>query len=529
MLAEAVTRTAVSGDWLTPLDATFLHIEDPVSHMHIGAVALMEGPPPRYEQVSRMIGSKLDLVPRLRHVVRRVPLDLGYPMWSDDHHFRLEHHVRHTALTPGGDAATADLESWVGDLMSRPLDRSRPLWEIWMVEGLAQRAWAVVLKAHHCMVDGVSASNLLGIVLDSSPDPPEAALSEPTRSEATRSEATLSEPTLSEATLSETAVSEAAVSHWVPAPGPSSWDLVRRGLSGLTDGPVRLLRSALSYSLVTPPAPDEVADLLGSFSSVSESARVPTGTILNGPIGPDRVWGTATVEVAQVKRVRRGLGGTFNDVALAAISNGFRELLLAQGQPVDLPLRSAIPISRAPRDGRGMAVGDGAFANRVSLLFGELPVHLSDTPSMLSRIAARMSDVKAANEASAVDSMIGAFEFAPAPLWALAGRLGTRVSQRTVNTVTTNVPGPQMPLYVAGRRMLKLFPYVPIALGIRVGVAILSYDGTVGFGVTADRESVPDVGALCRGITAGMKELLVAEKEASGLQDGSDPAAAAGT
>ena len=511
MVAEAVTRTAVSGDWLTPLDATFLHIEDPVSHMHIGAVALMEGPPPGYEQVSRMIGSKLDLVPRLRHVVRRVPLDLGYPIWSDDHHFRLEHHLRHTALTSRGDAATADLETWVGDLMSRPLDRSRPLWEIWIVEGLAQGAWAVVLKAHHCMVDGVSASNLLGVVLDSSPDPPEAAGSE--------------------AAGSEAAGSEAAGAHWVPAPGPSSWDLVRRGLSGLTDGPVRLLRSALSYSLVTPPAPDEVADLLGSLSSVSESARIPTGTILNGPIGPDRLWGTATVEVAQVKRVRRGLGGTFNDVALAAISNGFRELLLAQGQPVDLPLRSAIPISRAPRDGRGMAVGDGAFANRVSLLFGELPVHLPDTPSMLSRIAARMSDVKGANEASAVDSMIGAVGFAPAPLWALAGRLGTRVSQRTVNTVTTNVPGPQMPLYVAGRRMLKLFPYVPIALGIRVGVAILSYEGTVGFGVTADRETVPDIGALCRGITAGMKELLeaVAEEEASRLQDGFDPAAAGGT
>jgi diacylglycerol O-acyltransferase len=458
---------------LSPLDAGFLHIEDPVSQMHIGAAAIMQGPAPPYGRLCAMVAGKLAAIPRCRQVVQHVPLDLGLPVWVDYPYFQLRHHLRQAALPPGGGDRMSDLEAWVGELMSRPMDRSRPLWELWMVEGLSAHRWAVVAKVHHCMVDGVSGSDLLGLILDVAPEP-----------------------------------DEVDVPEWEPSPSPSQWDLAREGLADLLSGPIRLVRSMMSMSLSDPPSAEVVSKLLEGLASTSDAVRGVTGTSLNGPIGPDRRWTTTSVRVDQVNIIRRRLGGTFNDVMLAATSRGFKELLRSREEEVDSPLRSVVPVSLRARDSKGMAIGDGTLANRVSLVFGELPVQLADTPAMLDRIIARTVELKKANEADAIESVLELGELTPPPLLAWMLRIGSRLSQKIINTVTTNVPGPQIPLYAAGCRMLEVFPYVPLAMEIRIGVAILSYDGAVGVGVTGDYQSAPDIAVVCRGFDLGIHELL---------------------
>ena len=234
---------------------------------------------------------------------------------------------------------------------------------------------------------------------------------------------------------------------------------------------------------------------------------------LNGPIGPHRRWVATSVSVAEIKTVRHQLGGTFNDVVLTVITRGFRDLLLARGESVDRPLRTLVPVSVRPRDERGRAVGDGTMANRVSAVFAELPIGTEDAAERLQAISAQMAGIKESKQALAGESLTNLGGFAPPVLLALAGRLGTKISQRSVNTVTTNVPGPQMTLYAAGKRMLRSYPYVPLGMQMRIGVAIFSYDGQVHFGITGDYDTTPDLDILTAGIDAGMVELLRAAGE----------------
>jgi WS/DGAT/MGAT family acyltransferase len=229
---------------------------------------------------------------------------------------------------------------------------------------------------------------------------------------------------------------------------------------------------------------------------------------LNGPIGPHRRWVSTSLPVADVKTVRQTLGGTFNDVVLAAITKGFRDLLESRGESTEHPIRTLVPVSVRPRDATGRAVGDGTLANKVSAVFADLPVGIADPVERLRSVSAQMSGLKESKQALAAESLTHMTGFAPPILLSLAGRLGTKVSQRTVNTVTTNVPGPQIPLYAVGRRMIKIFPFVPLAVQLRVGVAIFSYDGVVSFGITGDYDGAPDIQVLADGIQAGMAELL---------------------
>jgi WS/DGAT/MGAT family acyltransferase len=461
----------VSLDRLSPLDASFLHVEDSVSHMHIGSVAVLEGPPPPFSDVVGRIRAKLPLVPRYRQIVRFVPLDLGRPVWVDDPHFSIDYHLRHTALpAPGGEG---ELRKLVGRVMSQPLDRTRPLWEIWIVEGLENGGWAMVAKTHHAMVDGVSGTDLLATIMDLSPTVP------------------VAEP-----------------DDWKPSPSPSGVSLAADAVIDLLRDPYEQIRAVRASTRLPRQALRQAVEVTRGLSAMAGLVRPTPVSSLNGPIGPHRRYGWASTTVDDIKSVRKSLGGTFNDVVLAAITHGFRSLLLSRGESVDRVVRTLVPVSVRPRDTTGRAVGDGTFENKVSAMFAELPVGIGDPVDRLQAVTAQMEGLKESKQALAGEALTSMGGFAPPMLLALGMRLATRVAQRNVNTITTNVPGPQMPLYVAGSRMLKAYPYVPLAGQIRIGIAIFSYDGQVNFGVTGDHDATEDLDVICGGIEAGMDRLL---------------------
>jgi diacylglycerol O-acyltransferase len=460
-------------DRMSPQDASFLHMEDDVSHMHIASVGIFEGPEPPFADIVSMIDSKLDLVPRYRRVVRTVPLGLGRPVWVDDPHFNIEYHLRHTALpSPGGEA---ELRKLVGRVMSQPLDRAKPLWEIWVVEGLEEGHWAVMAKTHHAMVDGVSGTDLLALIMDISP-----------------------EPSVPERTT------------WIPQPTPSGLQLAAQASIELLRSPYEQIQALRSAAAVPRQALGEAREVVKGLSAMTGLVRRTPLSTLNGPLGSHRRYAWASTVVSDIKTIRKGLGGTFNDVVLTAITNGFRELLVERGESVDRVVRTLVPVSVRARDDRGRAVGDGTLQNKVSAMFAELPVSIADAAERLRAVSSQMEGLKESKQAVAGEALTSMSGFAPPMLLALGMRLSTRIPQRNVNTVTTNVPGPQIPLYVCGRRMLKAYPYVPLAGQVRVGIAIFSYNGEVNFGVTGDYDTTADLDVLCRGIEDGITQLLKA-------------------
>ncbi len=464
----------MTAERMSPLDASFLNVEDNVSHMHIASVGIFEGPEPPFEAVVAMVGSKLDLVPRYRQIVRTVPFEIGRPVWVDDPHFHIEYHLRHTALpSPGG---VAELRKLVGRVMSQQLDRDKPLWEMWVVEGLEDDHWAILSKTHHAMVDGVSGTDLLAVVMDTSPHPA------PPR------------PV-----------------DWRPSPSPSGSELALSALIDLLRSPYEQLRAIERASVVSRQSLHYVLEVARGLSAMAGLIRPTPRSSLNGPIGPHRRYSWASVSVEDVKAVRRRLGGTFNDVVLAAITNGFRELLLSRNESIHRRVRTLVPVSVRARDPRGRAVGDGTLQNKVSAMFADLPVDIDDPAARLHAVTRQMEGLKDSKQAVAGEALTSMSGFAPPMLLALGTRLATRMAQRNVNTVTTNVPGPQMPLYVLGRRMLSAYPYVPLAGQVRVGVAIFSYNGQVNFGITGDFDTARDIDVLSAGIQEGMVQLLKAE------------------
>jgi diacylglycerol O-acyltransferase len=453
---------------LSALDASFLDIEDDVSHMHIGSVGIFEGPPPTRDEMRAAVEAKLHLVPRYRQRVRYPPLRLGPPVWIDDPHFKLDYHVRHTGLpAPGGEE---ELRTLVGRVMSQQLDRSRPLWEMWVASGLERGCWALVSKTHHCMVDGVSATDLLSIMLDS-----------------------------------ERESSRGPTPRWTPAPEPNAAELIAQPLARRLVTPV----SAASAARAFVRAPRQVAELavgtVRGTAAMTGLLRPNPGTSLNGPIGPHRRWAWAHAQLSDVKAVRAGLGGTINDVVLTAITRGFRELLNSRGESVDgRTIRTLVPVSvRRPGE-------HGTYNNRVSAMFAELPLGVADAVECLTAVRKQMDALKRSQQAVAGEVLTSMSGFAPSLLLGLGLRAAFRMPQRSINTVTTNVPGPQHPLYLVGRRMLEAVPFVPLAGQVRVGVAIFSYDGALKFGVTGDYDTAPDIEVLCTGIEQGMAELVAA-------------------
>lgn len=459
-------------DRLSALDAEFLHLEDGTTHMHIAGMCVFEGEPPSEQQVVALVASKLHRIPRYRQRVRRVPLELGRPVWVDDPHFRLDYHVRSTALpAPVDDEAVCRL---MGRLMSAELDRNRPLWEVWIVHGLPAGRWALVCKVHHCMVDGIAGVGLLEALLDLDPDAPVAA----------------PEP-------------------WSPAPEPSGVGLVLDAWSGAI-GDAAAQVAAVPRALGDPVGAVRGAADLGVGVVRLAERLVPTRpNSLEGTVGPHRVWAHSSVTLPDVKRIRVELGGTVNDVVLAAVTHGMRELLIHRGEdPADTVLRTLVPVSVRGADAAGTP------DNRVSAILYELPVGIDDPVERLRSVHDQMADLKRSHMAEAGDAVTTVGNLMPPMVVGTVTRTAMRVveahPQRSMSTVTTNVPGPQFPLFCLGRRMTEYRPFVPIGPGLRVGTAILSYDGRLFFGVTGDLDTTPEVDVVARGIVEGVDALLAA-------------------
>jgi WS/DGAT/MGAT family acyltransferase len=465
-------------DRMSPLDASFLHIEDENSHMHIGSVAIFDGPPPRHDEVLRWIGGKLPLVPRYRQRVRTVPFDLGRPVWIDDAHFRLDYHVRQTALPrPGG---AEQLRNLVGRVMSQRLDRDRPLWQIWVVEGLEDDRWALVSQVHHCMVDGVSGTDLLAVILDLDPKG-----------------------------------SAPVPDHWKPRPEPTDARLLGDALVDYMVTPLEQARGLRRVVRTPRDSLHRASDFLQAVRSMWGLTSTSGLASLNGPIGPHRRYAWARGSLADVKAIRSVLGGTVNDVVLTAITRGFRDLLIARGGAVEgSVVRTMVPVSVRATSERG------SYNNRVSAMFAELPVGIDDPVERLDSIRAQMEGLKESKQAVAGEVLTTMSGFAPPLLLALGMRTAMRIPQTNLHTVTTNVPGPQFPLYGLGRPMIEAYPYVPIANRVRIGVAIFSYLGTLNFGVTGDYETTADIEVLTRGIENGVRELLTRASHAGGTGNG---------
>jgi diacylglycerol O-acyltransferase / wax synthase len=467
---------------MSPLDASFLHIEDAVTHMHIGSVGLFEGPPPAPGEVKQAVAARLAQVPRYRQKVRFVPLALGRPVWVEDPHFNLDYHVRRTALpAPGGHQ---ELRNLVGRVMSQQLDRNKPLWELWVAEGLDNAGWALISKTHHSMVDGVAATDLLSVLLDSNREPAPVPQDE-----------------------------------WQPVPEPSSAELLAHSLRLRAASPYEATRTVLSAVRGPRQVAKQAVDAARGIVNMRGLLAPNPNTTLNGPIGPHRTWDWARARLADIKEIRSQHGGTVNDVVLAVITNGFRELLLERGEEVSgRVIRTMVPVSVRAESERG------TYNNKVSAMFAELPVHLDDPAERVQAIHAQMQDLKSSGQAVAAERLTALGGFAPGVLLALGGRVATRLPQTSVNTVTTNVPGPQHPLYLAGRRMLEAFPFVPLGGHVRVGIAIFSYDGGINFGVTGDRDTAPDIDVVCGGIERGVAQLLGRSASASASASQAVPA-----
>ena len=452
-------------DRMSPQDAMFLLVEDENNPMHIGNVSVFEGPAPTYGDLVRTVAANLPLVPRYRQRVRFVPMELGRPVWVDDAHFQILFHIRHTAVPRPGN--TEQLRNLAGRVFAANLDRTRPLWELWMVDGLEDGRWALISKVHHCMVDGVSATDLLTVLLDREPQPT------PTRAPA-----------------------------WHPGREPSNLHLLADTVADAILDPIDRVRGLPLLARANLAAGFSLADLRNLAASYRTWLQPAAGE-LNGPIGPHRRWSWANATLEEVKEIRGALGGTVNDVVLAVITRGFRDLLLGRGTDVDgKVVRTLVPVSVRSEKERGI------YNNRVSGVFPGLPVGIEDPVRRLDDIREQMTAFKGSGQAVAGDVLTKLGGFAPPMLLALGARLGTRFQQRMVQTVTTNVPGPQFPLYAAGRQLVYAYPYVPIAGSVRISIAIFSYLGGLNFGVTGDWDSVADIDVLTAGIEAGMKELL---------------------
>jgi WS/DGAT/MGAT family acyltransferase len=455
-------------DRLSPLDALFVDAEDadPHASLAIASISVFEGPAPSETEFLDHLAGRLPLVPRYRQKLRTVPFRLGRPVWVDDPGFDLRYHVRRTAVpAPGSDQQLAALMARV---MSQRLDRDRPLWEYWLAEGLTEGRWALISKVHHCMVDGISGTDLYRVIFDLSPEP-----------------------------------APPVADNRAVYPEPSAVELAARAVLDAVAMPLGEAR-AVGGALADPSA---IARFMRALTTLAPAARPVPRSSLSGHVGRQRRYTWARASLDDVQAIRRRLGGTVNDVVLAAISGGFRALLLARGeQPLPHMVRSLVPVSvRAPGQ-------EGVYDNQVSAVLADLPVHVADPVERLAAVRASLAALKASQEAMVGQALTSLGRYTPFPVASWWVRLAFGLPQREIVTVTTNVPGPRQPLYGMGRRLLEIIPYVPIATTLRTGISIFTYCGQVTFGITGDFAANPDLPVLAHGIEDGLSELLKAAR-----------------
>lgn len=461
-------------DRTSALDAAFLHLDSRTAALHIGSLAFFDGPAPTPAEARAAVARKLPLVPRWRQRLVEVPFALGRPVWVDDPEFNLAHHVHRVAVpAPGG---TAEVRAVAERLLSEPLDHTLPLWEDWVLEGVSGNRWALLTKVHHTMVDGIAGTDLLSTLLDKERDPAPPATAE----------------------------------LWLPDPPPGRprlvLDAVRENLALRADeirSAPRLVATATFSALRHPRAAAGSAwDTARGLAGFVGNVRPTAPSSLSGPIGRDRGYAWTAVDLGTVLDTHDRLGGTVNDLVLAAVTSAFRGLLLARGEePAAHAVRSLVPVSVRRADERGV------LDNRVSAILADLPVELEDPRDRLTEVAIRMRALKDSHEAQVGERITGVADALPPMPLAAFLHLAFRAPHRNLTTVVTNVPGPADRLYFAGSRMRTTYPYVPIADRLRTGIAVTSYDGRLLFGVTTDRDSVPDAHVLVDGINHGLDEL----------------------
>jgi WS/DGAT/MGAT family acyltransferase len=457
-------------DRLSSLDVSFLYLEESVTPMHVGAVSVFALPEEGgfdYDRLVQHIRERIAFVPRYRQRVRTVPGGLASPVWVDDETFDISYHVRRSALPrPGTDDQLYELAARI---MSRPLDRRRPLWEMYLVEGLQGGRFAILTKTHHAMVDGVAAVDIGQVILDPSPQP---------RETPTDTWRPAGEP-------SGVELVAGAVVDWVRRP-PGLLDAVRTGVLDVRRTFGRLVGAT--------------GGVLAMARTVSRSAP---GSPLNVPIGEQRRYATADTELDDYKAIRKAHGGTVNDVVLAVVAGAMREWLMTRGEAVTAStvVRAMVPVSVRTEE------EDGAPGNHISTYLVDLPVGEPSPVIRLHRVSYAMQAHKESGQAIAADALVGVAGFTPPTLHALGARVVSGLSRRLFNVVVTNVPGPQFPLYAAGARLLAPYPVVPLARGQAVSVGLTSYDGGVFYGLNADRDAMTDVAVLAECITDSLAEL----------------------
>ena len=461
---------AASGERLTGLDTSFLHLESRSAHMHVAGVILFDGAPPEHEELVKMIEGRLHLVPRYRQRLAFVPFNQGRPRWVDDPHLNLDYHVRKTALPPPG---TEDqLKALAGRVFSQALDRDKPLWELWVVEGLdGGDRFAVLSKTHHALVDGISGVDIMSVLFDSSPEPQ--APPDPGK-------------------------------RWLPRPLPSRTQLLAEAIVERATVPAEIARGVRAAFRAPRRIASAAAGALAGVGAMAWTGMNPAPpSPYNIPIGPHRRFTWVRVTLADVKAIKNALGGTVNDVMLAIVAGAVGRDLRRRGVDVrGLELKAMVPVSVRSDEARG------ALGNQVAAMMAPLPVGCDDPVVRFETISAAMSRLKEGGQAVGAQVLTELTGFAPTTIMSQAARVVAR--QRMFNLVVTNVPGPQFPLYMLGREMTETFPMVPLAERQALGVAIMSYNGRINFGLVGDYDTMADIDQLAQDFRVSLAELAAA-------------------
>jgi WS/DGAT/MGAT family acyltransferase len=473
-------------DRLTSIDASFLHNEGQSSHMHVGGLTIFEGPPPAIQDVLDQIRGRLHLVPRYRQKLATPPLETGRPLWVDDHNFNLEYHVRHTALPePGSEEQLLRLAARV---FSQRLDRAKPLWETWMIEGLEDNRFALITKTHHALIDGIAGVDLATVLFDLDPVPKPA------------------DPEADE--------------EWVAAREPSGPEMVAAGLRGIVKAGVDVAARAVSAATHPETAINKAREAIEGVGEVAWAGLNPAPhTPLNVDIGPHRRIGVVRFELEEFKQVKDALGGTVNDVVLTVVAGALREWLHSRGVRTEgVELRGLVPVSIRGEQDRNLG-------NRIAAMRGPLPVYIGDPVARLRFVKQEMDGLKESKQALGAEVIASVNNFAPPTLLAQASRIN--FSTRLFNLIVTNVPGPQFPLYVLGRELQDLVPVAFLPENHALAIAIMSYNGKLNFGLLADYDALPDLDVIEQAIVDSLDELKRAARAQGTAARAGDAGAAA--
>jgi diacylglycerol O-acyltransferase len=470
--------TQKHGDRLSSVDAAFLHMETPTQHMHVGGLFIFDGRDADafdYQRFLALVRSRLHLVPRYRQKLGYAPLNLTNPLWIDDPHFDLSYHVRHAALPRPG--TMTQLMEYAGRIFSRPLDRDRPLWELYVIEGLEQERFAILGKNHHAMIDGIAGLDIATVMLDLAPDGSE--------------EIPAPQP-------------------WEPAPAPSGYELTASMVKDLLTSPagaVDTVRRVVSAPTKTLRKAARVGRGLASVARANLTKPAPR-SILNREPGLHRRLAVQRISLDDVKHVKDTFGTTVNDVVLAMTADATGRLLRQLGADTDgVWLRAMVPVSvREQGD-------ESALGNRVVSVFVNLPMFEMDPIERLEVCHEAMADVKSSHHAVGAGFLIGLTEFAPPTIHAMASRLASR--GRLFNFLVTNVPGPQIPIYCLGSRLLGAFPFAPLSGTQAYAVGVTSIDGWMNFGFTVDYDALGEIEPVTGYLRAALQDLMVSADAAS--------------